>query len=203
MPTQVLLVVVVLAAGIVVGRLVSASTGLPDAAVYVALGVAAAFVPGIAQVRLSPDLVLLLFLTVVVVLATLVGQTVPLPWLMRTLRLDVGHTERTEAVRARRAAVDAALRELDAVAAADGADPPGVDELRQILGLRRDHLHDQVEGDRGEPAAFDVAGLRLRLLETERETLRGLYADGEISRRTMVAISQDLDLDETQLRRRP
>jgi Na+/H+ antiporter len=161
---------------------------------------------------------LLLFLTVVVVLVTLVGQTVPLPWLLRVLRLRPGERERTEGVRARRAAVDAALRELDEVAERDEPGPPGVEELRQVLELRRDHLRDELEATRhahhhgeGDDArrsrasgdgSTDHSSLRLRLLEVERETLHGMQARGEISRPTMVAISQELDLDETQLRRR-
>jgi CPA1 family monovalent cation:H+ antiporter len=39
-------------------------------------------------------------------------------------------------------------------------------------------------------------------VDVERDTLRALHEKGEISRPTMVAISQELDLDETQLRRR-
>jgi CPA1 family monovalent cation:H+ antiporter len=179
---------------------------------------------------------LLLFLTVVVVLVTLVGQTVPLPWLLRVLRLRPDERERTEGIRARRAAVDAALRELDEVTEQDEPGPAGVEELRQILELRRDHLRDQLDATRrnqrgadgrtdgegddlcddlgdgdgdgaGPPAGdtdgpTDMSALRLRLLKVERETLRRLQSRGEISRPTMVAISQELDLDETQLRRR-
>jgi CPA1 family monovalent cation:H+ antiporter len=52
----------VIAAGVVVGRLVGNRTGLPDAAVYVVLGVAAGAIPGVSGVELSPDVVLLLFL---------------------------------------------------------------------------------------------------------------------------------------------
>ncbi|GAA4693364.1 Na+/H+ antiporter [Pseudonocardia yuanmonensis] len=167
---------------------------------------------------------LLLFLTVVVVLVTLVGQTVPLPWLLRVLRLRPDERERTEGLRARRAAVDAALRELDEVAEQDEPGPAGVEELRQVLELRRDHLRDQLEAsrrahqgdgdgagrngdgraghDRNAEGPTDTSALRLRLLKVERETLRRLQSRGEISRPTMVAISQELDLDETQLRRR-
>ncbi|GAA1881251.1 Na+/H+ antiporter [Pseudonocardia ailaonensis] len=148
-----------------------------------------------------PHRELLQFLTVVVVLVTLVGQTVPLPWLMRVLRLGQGSAERTEAVRARHAAVEAALRELEAIAEGDEPVPAGFDELRQVLELRRDHLQDRIEPRRAGPSS-DAAALRLRLLEVERETLRRLHDDGEVSRSTMVALSQDLDMDETQLRRR-
>jgi CPA1 family monovalent cation:H+ antiporter len=168
---------------------------------------------------------LLLFLTVVVVLVTLVGQTVPLPFLLRRLQLRPDEREQTEGVRARRATVDAALRELDDVAARDEPDPPGAEALRQVLELRRDRLRDQLDpgSDRGRttpdddrdgdgdgdgddddprPDRLDASDLRLRLVNVERDMLRTLHEKGEISRPTMVAISQELDLDETQLRRR-
>jgi NhaP-type Na+/H+ or K+/H+ antiporter len=153
---------------------------------------------------------LLIFLTMVVVLATLVGQVVPLPAVLRWLRLRPDERERTEGLRARRAMVDAALRELDEVAASErdeppGDEPPGLEPLRQVLELRRDRLTRQLEtqsdsaphGD-GRP---DERRLRLRLLNAERAALRELSARGEIGRRTLLAISQELDLDETRLLR--
>jgi CPA1 family monovalent cation:H+ antiporter len=147
---------------------------------------------------------LLVFLTVVVVLATLVGQVVPLPAVLRLLRLSPDERERTEGLRARRALVDAALREADRVAGSDD-EPRGLEPLRQVLELRRDRLARQLEtqstdaphGD-GVP---DERRLRLRLLAAERNALRELRARGEIGRRTMVDISQELDLDETRLLR--
>lgn len=156
-----------------------------------------------------PQRDLLVFLTVVVVLVTLVGQTLPLGLLLRALRLRPSLRERTESARARQAAVDAALRELDGVAEREEPVPPGVDELRQVLELRRDHLRDRLDesaDDRGDGSggdrSFDVRDLRLRLIEVERAALRRMHDEGEIGRATMVEISQELDLDETQLRNR-
>lgn len=143
---------------------------------------------------------LLVFLTMVVVLVTLVGQTVPLPWLLSLVGLRPDPEELTEGIRARRAAVDAALSELDDLDAA-AEPPPGAEALRQVLELRRDHLREQLS-ERDGARGSDTSELRLRLLEVERATLRRLYDDGEISRGTMVEISQELDLDETNVRSR-
>lgn len=153
---------------------------------------------------------LLLFLTAVLVLATLVGQVVPLPAVLRLLGLRPGERERTEAARARRASVDAALRELDEIAERDDPDPPGAEALRQVLELRRDQLRAELEAhsgleDRdgaGDRERVDAGELRLRLIDVERAALRRLYEQGEITRTTLVALSQELDLDETRLRRR-
>jgi monovalent cation/hydrogen antiporter len=144
---------------------------------------------------------LLVFLTVVVVLATIVGQTVTLPVLLRRLGLRPDEKEMSESVRARLATVEAALRELDELAATEGPDQSQIQALRQVLELRQNHLCDLLGTD---PAgASDISELRLRLLDVERRTLRGLHDRGEISRRTMIDISQELDSDEHSLRRRP
>ena len=76
-----------------------------------------------------------------------------------------------------------------------------IQALRQVLELRQNHLCDLLGTD---PAgASDISELRLRILDVERRTLRGLHDRGEISRRTMIDISQELDSDEHSLRRRP
>jgi CPA1 family monovalent cation:H+ antiporter len=145
---------------------------------------------------------LLVFLTVVVVLATIVGQTVTLPALLRRLGLRPDEDEMSESIRARLAAVEAALRELDELASdPDGPDQSQVQALRQVLELRQNHLRDLLGADTA--GTSDVSDLRLRLLDVERKTLRDLHDRGELSRRTMIEISQELDSDEQSLRSRP
>jgi NhaP-type Na+/H+ or K+/H+ antiporter len=148
---------------------------------------------------------LLLFLTVVVVLATLVGQVLPLPALLRRLRLSPSEKERTEGLRARRAMVDAALREVEDLAAQEDQEdqePEGLEAMRQVLELRRDRLHRQLESESSDGhAGPDERDLQLRILAAERKALRDLARRGDIGRRTQIAISQELDLDETRLRR--
>jgi CPA1 family monovalent cation:H+ antiporter len=108
----------------------------------------------------------------------------------------------SESVRARLAAVEAALRELDDLASAsDAPDQSQIQALRQVLELRQNHLRDLLGADAA--GTSDVSDLRLRLLDVERKTLRGLHDRGEISRRTMIEISQELDSDEHSLRSRP
>lgn len=149
---------------------------------------------------------LLVFLTVAVVLATLVGQVTPLPAVLRRLQLRPGEQERTEGLRARRVMVDAALREVEDLASADGDNPPALEPMRQMLELRRERLVREVDTpppaepyDEEQPT--DHRGLQLRILGAERDALRTLSDRGEISRRTQLALSQELDLDETRLRR--
>ena len=145
---------------------------------------------------------LLLFLTVVVVLATLVGQVLPLPALLRRLRLSPSEQERTEGLRAHRAMVDAALREVEDLAAQEEQETEGLEAMRQVLELRRDRLHRQLESESSDGhAGPDERDLQLRMLAAERKALRELARHGDIGRRTQIAIGQELDLDETRLRR--
>ena len=159
---------------------------------------------------------LLLFLTVVVVLVTLVGQVMTLPFLLRRLRLTQGEQEHTEGIKARCAAVDAALRALDTDS--DGRDEEAgnstenrndersAQALRQVLQLRRNRLHNQLEPESDTRLAKepqpDERELQLWLLGIERHTIRQLHASGQITRTTMIEISQELDLHETHIRTR-
>lgn len=146
---------------------------------------------------------LLLFLTVVVVLTTLVGQVLPLPWLLRRLELAPDERERTERLRARRAMVDAALREVDDIADDREHGNEGLETIRQVLEQRRERLRRALDAETGEDTNEEsspvACHLRLRTLAAERKALRELGDRHEITRRTQVAISQELDLDETRL----
>jgi hypothetical protein len=147
---------------------------------------------------------LLIFLTTVVVLGTLVVQVTSLPAVLRMLHMEQAEQERNEILHARRATLDAALRELDAAITDAGREPPGADALRQVLELRRDTLRGRTAdgSDADTDTQADERELRLRLLEAERRALRELRADGSISGPTAVEISQELDLDEARLRKR-
>jgi CPA1 family monovalent cation:H+ antiporter len=99
--------------------------------------------------------------------------------------------------------VDVALRDVEELASTGEREPAGLETLRQVLELRRDRLLRQLEGDE---TGDDVDGpderrLQLRMLDAERKALRELGSRGDITRRTQIEISQELDLDEARLRR--
>jgi CPA1 family monovalent cation:H+ antiporter len=144
---------------------------------------------------------LLLFLTMVVVLATLVGQVVTLPPLLRWLKLSPSRHERLESLHARRAASDAALGQLDH-AEEQGFDREQVEALRQNYELRRDRLTEELDHEPSEHQRprLGERELQLRMVHAQREALRKLRSRREISGRTLVQLSQELDLDETRLR---
>lgn len=144
---------------------------------------------------------LLLFLTIIVVLVTLVGQVLTLPALLRWLKLSPSQHERLELLHARRAATDAALRQLDD-AEEHGFDRTQIEALRQTYELRRDRLVeelDQEPSERQRPRLGERE-LQLDMVRAQREALRRLRSRREIGGRTLVQLSQELDLDETRLR---
>jgi Na+/H+ antiporter len=145
---------------------------------------------------------LLLFLTVVIVLATLVGQGATLPALLKRLGVVQSERERTERLRARHAAAQAALRELNQLPD-QRAETATARALHQVFELRLNRLRTQLDPDAdGVADRADSNALRLRLIDAQRAAVRSLYDQGDITSAAMVEVSQDLDQEETRLRGR-
>src|SRR5581483_8113706 len=83
-----------------------------------------------------PHRPLLLFLTFGVILSTLVVQGLSLPALIRRLGLSEGDAAAREEAHARLAAIQAALAQLDALAAVANAPPETTDEIRRRYAAR-------------------------------------------------------------------
>ena len=152
----------------------------------------------------------IIYLGFAVILATLVGQGMTLPLLVRR----IGLTEKPSLAEAERhARLELAQAALDRVGeASPGADVPDdvVDTLRaQYLG--RLHLLETLPsdgtdaGDEDEvrramrATADSEAALRRDLIEVQRETLATLRARGEIGTTTLRTIEHDLDLEEARI----
>ena len=146
---------------------------------------------------------LILFLTLVVILTTLVVQGLSLPWLIRWLGVkDDGRMEQEER-EARLKANQAALAQLIGMAERE---PAKADALQRVRMEYEDHIR-QVEGV--EP---ESAGAPLRLFSSEYERLS--HAALQVERRTIIElrdrdvindevlrrIQQDIDLAEARLR---
>ena len=122
-----------------------------------------------------------------------------LPTVLRRLGLEPGEDERKEAVHARMAAVDASLRELDNLEEPD----PTAEGLRQVAELRRERLRGQLTaisgGTEPDDGHSEPRQLRLQLVRAERRAVQDLHDSGEISRATLLDLSQELDLEEARL----
>jgi CPA1 family monovalent cation:H+ antiporter len=144
-----------------------------------------------------PQRDLVIFLTFCVILATLVGQGLTLPWLIRRLGLSAVSGPDTEESHARLVAVDAALSRLTDLQ--DGY--PGhrelIDQLRSRYEHEASHVWPHPEGprDESEQELLDHLEIRTAVLDAERESVIRLRDDGTISDEVLHRIERDLDLE--------
>jgi CPA1 family monovalent cation:H+ antiporter len=149
-----------------------------------------------------PHRPLILFLTFGVILFTLVAQGLTLPALIRRLGLSEGDAAEREEARARLAATQEALAQLDALAAADGATPEVVEDVRRHYMTRARLLAARVGGGGGtahHAQAHAHRALLSHLIDVERRTIVELRNSGTINDEVLRRIQRDLDLDEVRL----
>jgi len=166
--------------------------------------VAALSVPELIGEHPFPGRDLILFVTFVVILASLVGQGAALPKLIRGLGLDtVGEQESADAKRreidARVAGIDAALARLAELERA-GASGKAVETLRRYHTNRRsDFVQTGDVAFDGAPAA-DTAALQAELVEAERASIALQYRQGMLSDEARRRIEREFDLEDARLR---
>lgn len=151
---------------------------------------------------------LLLFLTFIVIAATLLGQGLTLPALVRRLGLpgpDPARDNLQEAT-AQHAAATAALRRLDELLT-DGDPPPGVPErLRDGAEHRRLAAWERLGRGRDaagriEPPSAAYRRLRRAMLTAERQEFVRMRDQGRLDEDVLRRIQRDLDLEESALLR--
>ncbi len=149
-----------------------------------------------------PDRDLILFLTFVVILATLVVQGLSLPFLIRWLGIkDDGSFEKEERI-ARLQANQAALAKLKEVSEHI---PEKADALKRLRIEYEDHISqlESVEPQRANAPlrlfSSEYERLSRAALEQERRTIIQLRNDGVISDEVLRRIQRDVDLAEVRL----
>ncbi len=148
---------------------------------------------------------LILFLTFSVILVTLVGQGLLLPWVIRKLGLThAGRLEREidrgEEHKARSEAVKAAIAQLDRLAVERSL---SVDMIEAIRVQHRDRLKHIENRRNGDDAAKQLSELcdeveRL-LLAAERMRINELFRSGELKDEARRRIERELDMREAHL----
>ena len=202
--------------------------GLAIAAVVVLVRLAAAFVPGasvgddwrervviawsgmrgaisLAAALSVPATVAgqaqILFVTVVVILVTLVGQGLTLPGVLRALRLQGERPWSPEEAIARLETAQSALDRLDELEEEGGATEEQLRRMRELYRARfracQDVLSGEGHGD-GRPR-LRYGELRRELIGVERAALLGLRDEGRLRPEVQRLIQRDLDLEETRL----
>jgi CPA1 family monovalent cation:H+ antiporter len=148
---------------------------------------------------------LILFLTFSVILVTLVGQGLLLPWVIRALGLaHAGRRERrgdrAEAYEARRLGIEAALERLDQLAAERDLAENVVQTLRARHRGRLKHIEHSSDGDDGYKKLAELyAEIELLLIGAERQQINDLFRGGKLKDEARRQIERELDLREAHL----
>jgi len=149
---------------------------------------------------------LILFVSFGVIFITLVGLGSTLPpvvrWLGVTQAGRAEHVAEHESeIAARREALDAALKSLDAITNDRELTDEVVKLLRSRHEIRANQLPDSLDPDRDDVSANGTE-LTRELISTERKFIHALLRDGKITDESRRRIERDLDLEEASLANR-
>ena len=145
---------------------------------------------------------LILFLTFSVILATLVGQGLTLPIVIRVLGLEDDGIDAREEAKARIRAAEAAIARLDDLEREEWVREDTAGRLRGLYTFRTDRFRARFEDsddDALEMRSQDYQRLRRELLDAEREALLDLRRTGAISNDVWIRVARDLDLEDQRL----
>jgi CPA1 family monovalent cation:H+ antiporter len=146
---------------------------------------------------------LILFLTFSVILVTLVGQGLLMPWVIRELGLShAGRKERkidrAEEYKARSEAVQAASERLDQLAAERDLAPDVIEAVRAQHRDRLKHADDGSDDDVKNHSELHDEVERL-LIAAERTRINDLFRSGKLKDEARRRIERELDLREAHL----
>jgi Na+/H+ antiporter len=145
---------------------------------------------------------LILFLTFAVILVTLVGMGLTMPFVIRALGLEDDGVDDLEDAKARIHAAEAALARLELLVDEDWVREDTAERVRGAYRFRTNRFRARFDdGDDGaiEMRSQDYQRLRRELLEAERGALVELRRTGVISNDVWIRVARDLDLEELRL----
>jgi len=165
---------------------------------------AALSIPLMADGAPFPHRGLLLLITFSVILVTLVGQGLALPWVVARLGIaEVGRREADEEkqreISARLTSIDAALERLDSLEAA-AASPETAKALRRRNEDRRAYFVAACRDLGVGEVSNAAAALQLQFVNAERASISDLYHRNEISDDARRRIERELDLEDARIR---
>ena len=149
-----------------------------------------------------PGRELIIFLTFCVILATLVGQGLTLPLVIRWTGLEDDGDDDREDAKARIKAAEAALARLEELLEEDWVREDTAERVRGGYRFRTGRFQARLNGDDEdgiESRSQDFQRLRHELLEAERSALIELRRTGAISNEVWLRVGRDLDLEEERL----
>jgi CPA1 family monovalent cation:H+ antiporter len=144
----------------------------------------------------------IIFLTFTVILATLVGQGLTLPVLIRFLRLEDDGVEAREDAEVRIRAADAAIARLEELVEEDWVREDTAERMRGFYNFRRNRFRARLDGadeDGVEERSQAYQRLRREMLDAERAAMFELRRAGVIGDDVMQRVQRDLDLEDQRL----
>jgi CPA1 family monovalent cation:H+ antiporter len=143
-----------------------------------------------------------LIVTLTVIVFTLLGQGLTLPWLIRRLRLDTDREFHEEEARARQTMIEAASRRIDQLDPVWPGHLPLLGRLRDALQHSSEHIERQ-RGAAGSGAEdreiIEHREIQRTVIDAQREALLRLRAEGAIDDDVLRALERELDLDERRM----
>ena len=148
-----------------------------------------------------PERNLILLLTFGVILTTLVGQGLTLPFLLRRVGWDSAQLDGDEATAARASAYQAGLDEIDRARAAWPGHQPLLDRLQSGLLDRTQHLatEDAAETAERRQERVEHEEIQRGVIAAQRTALIELRDRREINDQTLRTIERELDLEELRM----
>jgi NhaP-type Na+/H+ or K+/H+ antiporter len=150
-----------------------------------------------------PERDLILFITFALILVTVVGQGLSLPYLIRRLGVrEDGAEEEAEEMRARMAAARAALERLDELAIEEWTLDDTIERVRGLYEFRQRRVKaraGKIEDDGIEDRSLAYQRLMHELYAVQRRAVVELRNGGAISNDVMHRIERELDLEESRL----
>jgi CPA1 family monovalent cation:H+ antiporter len=145
---------------------------------------------------------LIVFLTFVVILVTLVGQGLTLPYLIQAIHIPEDNSEEREDAKARIRAAEAALERLEELAQEGWARDDTLERMRGQYRFRSNRFRARYEGvddDGVEDRSAQYQRLRRELLAAERQAVLALRNDGTITEAVAQRVQRDIDLEDSRL----
>jgi Na+/H+ antiporter len=156
-----------------------------------------------------PERNVLIFVTFCVILATLVGQGLSLPLVIRALGLGGDGAGERDELRARTAAAEAAVARIEQLADEWPTHLPLIDALRAQYENRASHLGEHAAaGANSDGAAHDDAAeqelvehhqIRRSVIDSERAAILAMRDRGTINDESWRRVERDLDLEELRM----
>lgn len=144
----------------------------------------------------------LIVVTLTVIVLTLLGHGLTLPWLIRALRLGKDTGLRREEALARQRLVEAALQRLDELYPVWPGHRPLLDQLRDAYRHRSEHAdrqRDAAASDEEDRELIEHREIRRTIIDAEREALLRLRTEGTVDAELLRELERELDLEERRM----